>query len=98
MRLVSGSSLANHSDSASFVVVHALLSQEGFRKKDSGRLVGHLDCFLFPFDLSQILPGNGDLLVTHSLPRPPLMRQPMQMVTIGSGHSGQFWSAIPLTD
>ena len=33
MRLVSGSSLANHSDSASFMVVHALLSQEGFQEE-----------------------------------------------------------------
>ena len=68
-------------------------------EKDSGRLVGHMDwCLLSPFDFSQILPGGGDLLVPLSLPRPPLTRQPMQMVTIGSGHGGQFWSMVPLTD
>ena len=31
MRLVSGLSLANHSDSGSFLMVHALLSQDGFQ-------------------------------------------------------------------
>ena len=31
MRLVSGLSLASHSDSGSFLMVHALLSQDGFQ-------------------------------------------------------------------
>ena len=37
MGLVSGVPLANHSDSESFPVVHALFSQDGCKKKDSGR-------------------------------------------------------------
>ena len=36
MGLVSGLSLAHHSDSESFLVVHALFSQDGC-EKDSGR-------------------------------------------------------------
>ena len=36
MGLVSGLSLANHSDSESFLVVHALFSQMDAREKDSG--------------------------------------------------------------
>ena len=35
--LVSGVSLTNHSDSESFLVVHALFSQMDAREKDSGR-------------------------------------------------------------
>ena len=37
MGLVSGLSLANHSDSESFLVVHACSAKMGVRKKDSGR-------------------------------------------------------------
>ena len=37
MGLVSRLSLANHSDSESFLVVHALFSQMDAREKDSGR-------------------------------------------------------------
>ena len=42
MGLVSGWSLANHSNSESFLVVHALLSQEGFWEVD-GQVVFPLD-------------------------------------------------------
>ena len=37
MGLVSGLFLANHSDSESFLVVHALFSQDGCQGKDSER-------------------------------------------------------------
>ena len=37
MGLVSGLSLGNHSESESFLVVHALFSQMDAREKDSGR-------------------------------------------------------------
>ena len=37
MRLVSRLSLANHSDSGSFLVVHTLLSQDGCHEKNAGR-------------------------------------------------------------
>ena len=68
MGLVSRLSLGNHSDSRSFLEVHISLSQDS-RKKDSGRLVGHVGwSFLSPFDLSQILLNGGSLVVPCSLP------------------------------
>ena len=46
-----------------------------FSKNDSGRSLGHTDWHLLsPFDLSQILPVGGSLLVLRSLPRPPVVR------------------------
>ena len=40
-------------------------------EKDSGSLVGHVDWSLLSlFDLSQILPVGGSLLVLRSLPGP----------------------------
>ena len=49
MGLVSGLSLANHSDSESFLVVHALFSQDGCQR-GFWEVVGHV---VSPFDLSQ---------------------------------------------
>ena len=49
MRLVSGLSLANHSESESFLVVHALFSQDGCQRKGFWDVVGHV---VSPFDLS----------------------------------------------
>ena len=46
--LVSGLSLANHSDSGSFLVVHVLLSQDG-SQQGLWEVVGHV---VSPFDLS----------------------------------------------
>ena len=43
--VVSGFSLASHSDSGSFLVVHALLSQDGRQQEDVGHMVS-------PFDFS----------------------------------------------
>lgn len=52
MGLVSWLSLAPHSDSASFLVVHASRRMDS-NEKDSGRLVQHTDwCLLSPSDLS----------------------------------------------
>ena len=48
MRLVSGLSLANHSDSESFLVVQALFSQNGCQR-GFWEVIGHV---VFPFDLS----------------------------------------------
>ena len=70
MGFVSGLSLADHSDSRPFLVVHTLLSQE----KDSGRLVGPMASHLSPFDLSQIILVGGSLLVLRSLPGPPVVK------------------------
>ena len=47
--LVSGLSLTNHSDSGSFLVVHALLRQDRFQPEGFWEVVGHM---VSPFDLS----------------------------------------------
>ena len=47
--LVSKLSLANHSDSQSFLVVHASLSQDGCQREGFWEVVGHV---MSPFDLS----------------------------------------------
>ena len=60
MGLVSGLSLANHSDSESFLVVHALFSQDGCQREGFWEVVGHA---VSPYDLSQILPVSSGLLV-----------------------------------
>ena len=49
MGLVSRLSLANHSDSDSFLVVHALFSQDGCQREGFWEVVGHV---VSPFDLS----------------------------------------------
>ena len=48
-RLVSGLPLASHSDSGSFLVAHALLSQDGFQGGGFQEVVGHV---LFPLTFS----------------------------------------------
>ena len=45
-----------------------------------------------PFDVSQTLPVDGDLLVLCSLPGPPVVKQLMQMVTMVPGQGEQFQS------
>ena len=42
MGLVFGLSLANHSDSESFLVVHALFSQDGCQREGFWEVVGHV--------------------------------------------------------
>ena len=49
MGLVFGLSLANHSDSESFLVVHTLFSQDGCQSEGFWEAVGHV---VFHFDLS----------------------------------------------
>ena len=49
MVLVSGLSLANHSDSESFLVVHALFSQDGCQRERFWEVVRHV---VSPFALS----------------------------------------------
>ena len=63
MELVYGLSLANHSGSESFLVVHTLFSQDGCQREGFWELVGHV---VSPFDLSQILLVSGGLLVPYS--------------------------------
>ena len=67
MGLVSGSSLASHSDSESFLVVHTLLSQDGCQREGFWEVVGYV---VSPFDFSRTLLAGG-LLVPCSLPGPP---------------------------
>ena len=88
MGLISGLCLANHSDSQSFPVVHALFSQDGCQA-GFWKAVGHVKS---PFDLSQTLAVCGGLLVLCSLPGPPVIKQLMQMVTMVPGQDGQFQS------
>ena len=88
MGLVSRLSLANHSDSESFLVMHALFSQDGCQR-GFWEVVGHV---VSPFDLSQTLLVGGGLLVPYSLPGSPVIKQLMRMVTKGPGQGGQFQS------
>ena len=88
MGLVSGLSLANHSDSESFLVVHALFSQDGCQR-GFWEVVGQV---VSPFDLFRTLLVVGGLLVPCSLPGPPVIKQLMQIVTMVPGQGGQFQS------
>ena len=90
MGLVSGLSLASHSDSESFLVVHALLSQDGCLREGFWEVVEHV---VSPFDLSLTLLVGGGLLVPFSLPGLPVIKQLMQIVTMVPGQGGPFQSA-----
>ena len=89
MGLVFGLSLASHSDSKSFLVVHALFSKDGCQREGLWEVVGHV---VSPFDLSRTLPVGEGLLVPCSLPEPPVVKQLMQIVTMVPGQGGQFQS------
>ena len=88
MGLVSRLFLASHSDSESFLVVHALFSQDGCQR-GFWEVVRHV---VSPFDLSQTLPVGEGLLVSCSLSEPPVVKQLRQMVTTVPGQGGQFQS------
>ena len=64
MGLVSGLSLANHSNSESFLVAHALLSQDGCQQEGFWEVDGPA---VSAFNLSRTLPVGGGLLVPYSL-------------------------------
>ena len=89
MGLVSGLSLVNHSDSESFLVVHALFSQDGCQREGFWEEVGYV---MSPFDLSRTLHVGGSLLLPCSLSGPPVIKQLMQMVTMVPGQGGRFQS------
>ena len=89
MGLVSGLSLVNHSDSESFLVVHALFSQDGCQREGFWEVVGYV---VSPFDLSRTLLVGGSLLLPCSLSGPPVIKQLMQMVTMVPGQGGRFQS------
>ena len=89
MGLVSRLSLANHYDSGSLLVVHALLSQDCCQQEGFWEVEGHV---VSPFDLAWILLVGGSLLVLCSLPGPPVVKQLMQMVSMVPGQGGWFQS------
>ena len=89
MGLVSRLSLPIHSDSESFLVVHALLRQDGCQREGFREVVRHM---VSPFDLSRILLVGDSLLVLWSLPGPLVIKQLMQMVTMVPGQGGWFQS------
>ena len=74
--------LANHTDSESFLLVHALFSQDGCQREGFWKVVAHM---VSPFDLSRTLLVGGGLLALCSLPGPPVVKQLMQMVTMVPG-------------
>ena len=92
MGLVSGLSLANHSDSESFLVVHALFSQEGCQRGGFWEVVRQV---VSPVDLSRTLPVGGGLLVPCSLPGLPVIKQLMRMVTLVAVVGGFSLCASP---
>ena len=71
MGLVSGLSLANHSDPESFLVRHALFSQDGCQQEGFWEVKGHV---MSPFDLSRIILVGSGLLVPYSLPGPLVVK------------------------
>ena len=89
MGLVSGLSLADHSDSESFLVVQALFSQDWCQWEGFWEVVRHV---VSPFDLSWMLPFGGGLLVSCSLPGLPVLKQLMQIVTMVSSQGRRFQS------
>ena len=90
MGLVSGWSLANHSNSEYFLVAHASLNHDGCQLEGFREVDGHV---VSPFDFSRILPVGGGLLVPYALSGSPVRKQLMQMVTMVPGQGGRFQSA-----
>ena len=89
MGLVSGLSWAHHSNSESFLKVHALLSQDGSQQEGFWEVVRHA---VSPFDLSQTLLVGGGSLVPCSFLGPHVIKQLTQMVTMVHGQVGRFQS------
>ena len=85
MELVSRWSLANHSNSESFLVVHASLSQDGCQREGFWEVDGNV---VSPFDLLRTLPVGGGLSVLHSSSG-VVIKQLMQMVTVVLGKGGR---------
>ena len=68
--VVSGFSLANHSDSGSFLVAHTLPSQDGCQQEGFSEVVGYV---VSPFDFFQTFLVGGGFLVPCSLLEPPVI-------------------------
>ena len=71
--LVSELSLANHSNSGSFPVASASLSQDGSQQGGFWEIGGTHE-LVSPSDLCRLPPVGGILLVLRSLPRPPVIK------------------------
>ena len=95
MRLVSRWSLANHSNSESFLVAHTSLRQDGCYREGFWEVDGQA---VSPFDPSWTLLIGGGLLVPYSL-----SRSPSHKTTHANGYYGAWpgWavsiSVLPLT-
>ena len=89
MGFVSGWPLANHSNSESFLVAHASLSQDGSYREGFWEVDRQA---VSPLNLSRTLPVGGGLLVPYSLSGPPVIKQLMQMATMVPGQGGRFQS------
>ena len=87
MGLVSWLSLASHSDSESFLVVHTLFSQDECQREGFWEVVRQV---VSRFYLSQTLPVGGGLLVLYSLSGSPVIKQLVQMVTWYLARVGGF--------
>ena len=75
MGLVSRLSQAYHSDLESFLVACTWLSLDGIQQEGFWQINRTYGLSLLsPFDLSQILLFAGNLLVSSSLPGPPIVR------------------------
>ena len=83
--------LANHSNSESFLVAHASLSQDGCYREGFWQVDGHT---VSPFDLSPTLLAGGGLLVPYSLLGSPAIKQLMQKFTMVPGQGGWFQSVF----
>ena len=94
MGLVSRLSLANHSDSESFLAVHALFSQDGCQREGFWGVVGPVES---PFDLSH---SSGWWCLIRSV---FITRTSHHKTTHGNGYYGTWsgWavlvSVLPLT-
>ena len=99
MGVVSGLSLANHSDSEFFLGMHALLNQDGCQREGFWEVVGQV---VSPFDLSRTLlvGGGGSWWVISSV---FLTRTSCHKTTHTHGYYGAWpgWavsiSVLPLT-
>ena len=88
MGLVSGWSLTNLSNSESFLVVHASLSQDECQWEGYCEVFGHVRSV---FDLSWTLPVGADFLVSCSLLGPPAVKK-----THAKGYCGS-WPGWPVS-
>ena len=87
MGLVSGWSLAHHSNSESFLVAHGSLSQDGCWQEGFWEVDGQA---VSPLYLSPTLLAGGGLLVPYALSGSPVIKQLMQIVTMVPGQGGRF--------